>query len=482
VILHVANLRTKLAAGTDDERAWLAGYLSFEDASAKYRHLGNSDGRIHMFHELNATFPTGFVPLVRKAGAAAGYVVEILDTRTVPCPWDGLADLGWLRDYQLAGAHAVRDKGRGILWCPTGSGKTEVFAALTRALACRWLFVVHRTNLVDQAAERVELRTGERVGRIGEGAWTDFTQYRIVCATFQSLARGLAGGDPATRALLLGAEGLVVDEAHTTPAASFLKVVMSAPNAYYRVGLSGTPLARGDRRSVLAVAALGSVIYRIRTDTLVEAGVLARPTIRMIEVRQAVECPTWQGVYGAAIVRSTARNRALVDAVVRVPKPCLVFVKELAHGRALEKLLGRAGVNARFVWGTHPLDARKRMVRDLVAGRIDALVCSVIFQEGIDIPELRSVVIASAGKSAIAALQRIGRGMRVEKDAAGQVIKGTFEVVDVADVGCGCPKKARHTGCRWLEAHTAARLRAYVGEGHSVTREQPGLTLAGGAS
>jgi hypothetical protein len=58
--------------------------------------------------------------------------------------------------------------------------------------------------------------------------------------------------------------------------------------------------------------------------------------------------------------------------------------------------------------------------------------------------------------------------------------KTTFEVWDIADLGCGCPKNARHSGCRWLEGHTNARLKAYLSEGHSVTREQPVLALSPG--
>jgi hypothetical protein len=180
-------------------------------------------------------------------------------------------------------------------------------------------------------------------------------------------------------------------------------------------------------------------------------------------------------VYGESIVRSPKRNGLVAQQVQRAEKPCLVFVKEVAHGKLIEKALGRAGVQCRFVWGSHSTEHRARAVRDLVAGRIDVLICSVIFQEGENIPSLRSVVVASAGKSVIATLQRIGRGMRPTAD------KSTFEVYDFADRGCGCVKVAKamgagtigtHTGCRWLEKHTRGRLRAYTGEGHSTTVEQ----------
>lgn len=474
--LRMGNLQTLVVNATDDERSWLSEYLSFEDASARYRHLGKSDGRVQMFNLFSGTFPTGFVPMVEKAARAEGLTCTRMDKRVAPCAADPAADLTWLRDYQREAVDALVLRTRGILWLPTGAGKTEIAVALTRVFPVRWLFVVHRAGLAGQAADRYELRSpGLRAGRVGEGRWDVHPDDALVCATFQTLARGLETNDQRVLDLLASAKGIVIDECHTLPAGSFLRVAMNAHNAHWRVGLSGTPLARGDRRSTLAIAATGPVIYRLRTERLVDAGVLAKPTIKMVEVTQRSEKPTWQGAYRECVVRSVPRNRAVVACAKAAEKPCLVFVKEIAHGRLVTKALEREGMRAEFVWGDAFADRRKRLVHDLESGRLDVLVCSVVLQEGVDIPALRSVVVASGGQSIIATLQRIGRGMRVERDAAGAVLKDTFEVWDVYDAGCGCKGKT-HPGCRWLERHAQQRVRAYVSEGHTVTREQPVLS------
>lgn len=453
--LTLGNLNTKAANFAVGEREWLSGYLSFDNAQARYIKNLRGDGKIHMFNMFSDSFPTGFVPLVIDAAQREGFKVEILDRRRKPCEPDPQADLGWLRDYQTAAVAAVVDKTRGIIWISTGGGKTEVFAGLTQRLPCRWLFLVHRNTLVIQAAERVERRTGLRVGRIGEGRWEGFSDnVRVVCASFQTLyARKRSLG---TQDLLEAAEGLCCDESHCVPAESLYGVTMSTPNAYYRVGLSGTPLARGDRRSVLAIATLGKVIYRIKPDVLIEAGVLAKPRIRMIPIHQEADNPTWQGVYGELVVRSRQRNAAVVAAVKAAEKPCLVFVRELKHGRLLEQQLGKAGLSVSFVSGQHSTEWRASHLKRLERGHFDALLASVVLQEGVDIPDLRSVVVACGGASVIAALQRIGRGMRV---AAG---KSTFEVWDFADAGQN-----------WMERHARARRLAYSREGFQVTEETP---------
>ncbi len=475
--LAVENLHTTVVKAEEGEVRWLGDYLSFRDSSAFFKNKGRrgrpGSDKVHLFNAFNHTFPTGLLPLVVKAAPGEGYKVDIVDKRAPLPPRDLTANLGWLRDYQLNAIDAVAEKERGILWMPTGAGKTEVAAGLTLAFPVPWLFLVHRAGLMDQAARRYELRTKMKAGRIGEGEWST-GDGNLVCATFQTISTGLKKKDPRTLALLAGAQGVMFDEAHVLPAGSFYDVALSTPNARFRVGLSGTPLARGDNRSTMAIAAIGPVAYRIRTELLIERGVLARPTIHMVQVNERCEKATWQGVYGEAIVRSPYRNKLVIEAAKRAEKPGLLFVKEISHGKLLTKALLKSGIQADFVWGNHSTEYRNARIRDLVKGKLDILVCSVVFQEGIDIPELRSAVFASGGKSIIATLQRLGRGMRVERDASGKVLKSTFEAWDFADNGCGCTSYAKgdpHQGCKWLERHTRERMKAYSSEGHAVLKE-----------
>jgi superfamily II DNA or RNA helicase len=114
-------------------------------------------------------------------------------------------------------------------------------------------------------------------------------------------------------------------------------------------------------------------------------------------------------------------------------------------------MLRDTGINVELVDGKHATGARKTYIEALERGDLDVLICTVIFQEGVDIPDLQSVIIATGGASSIAAIQRMGRGMR---KVAG---KTTFEVWDIMD-----------TGDKWLEKHSRERGRAYLDEGHEV--------------
>ena len=121
------------------------------------------------------------------------------------------------------------------------------------------------------------------------------------------------------------------------------------------------------------------------------------------------------------------------------------------------RAFARVGIRAGYVHGAHTTEQREAAIAQLVDGRIDVLVCSVIFQEGVDIPALRSVVIAAGGQSSIAAIQRVGRGLR---KAEGKTSCVVWEVND--------------RGQRWLEAHARARRLAYQAEGYEVRVEHLG--------
>ena len=458
------NSFSKLINATEDERAWLTEYLTFE---GERKGMAAAKGMC-LFNMWSQTYPAGLDAMVAKAASADGIKVDFIDKREKPCLYEDEADLEWLRDYQHKAVIKVVDHKRGILSLPTAAGKTEIIVGLTRVLPCFWLALVHRSQLADDIAARYELRSpGLVAGRILEGRWDVPDDAQLVAATFQSLRAALKNKKKPARQkavvdLLERAQGLIVDEAHTLPAQTFYDTAMMMKNAYYRVGLSGTPLARHDKKDQYSLAALGPIIYRVKPKKLIGLGVLAKPTVRMVTCVQGSGRTTWPGVYGELVVHSTDRNGIIVRATQNATKPAFVFVEETDHGKALSKLLFRLGIQNEFVWGNHSVDYRKSLIRRMVQGHFDVIVCSKVFNEGIDVPELRSVVNAGGKKSVIATLQRLGRGMRIDRDKDGKVREGgdVFEVYDVLD-----------RGNSWLTAHATARRDAYLSQQYETIIE-----------
>lgn len=449
--IDVGNVRAQVVAPTPDERVWLSEFLTFMPESARY----TSEGPTRFFVWSTNTFPAGLVPLVKQHAEMRGFTVHVRPRTHAPCFLDEGADLGWLHPFQREAVHTLANAQRGILQVPTGGGKTEIAIGLTRVMPVRWIVLVHRAQLAEQMAERFERRTpGVRAGRFFEGTY-DVGDDVFMCTTFQSMARAIEHGNPHVRALIDRTEGVIVDEAHVAAAKVFGLVVNEMGNAYFRFGLSGTPLARGDDKNLITVATLGPVVYRVRARTLIDLGLMAEPDIRMLTCEQVYDrSVSWGSVYKRAVVHSRKRNDILALAARQCEKPALLFVKELAHGKRLLGELQRVGVRATFVWGAKDVASRQRAIRDLEAGRIEVIVCSVVFDTGIDIPDLRTVINGAGGDSMISALQRVGRGTRVTKD------KKRFSVVDIMD-----------EGERRLASHALHRRAAFLGEGYRVTVE-----------
>lgn len=248
-------------------------------------------------------------------------------------------------------------------------------------------------------------------------------------------------------------------------------MTQAAVNAYFRIGLSGTPLQRGDKRNVLAIGALGRIIYRIRAKTLIDEGVFAYPRMRFVECDQSSEIPgptkcltcksegevydlileerivcepckgtgyrppKYPVVYKHGIVESKIRERVCVQIAKRQAKPGMVFVEKLDHGKRLKRAFEKAGITVRFVWGAKKTEQRDRALHDLVRGHIDLLITTRIMQEGIDVPSLASTFNAAAMKSSIGVIQKLGRGARTTKT------KTEFEVWDVFDKGFASLRK-----------------------------------------
>jgi len=471
VLIAVENLRAKLLEASEADEKWLDKILSFKTKSYLANRYG--DGRVRLLDSRSKSFPAGLVGAVRKRAKKDGKRVELVDRRVAPTPSDPTALVDWLRDHQLGALAAAKKFNRGVFHHVTGSGKTEIMVGLTELYPTRWLILVHAKDLLHQTAERFRKRTGERVGIVGDGQMQ--LGKRITVAMFQSVHSGLTGQHKAAmRAFLDAQKGVLVDECHVVPAATYWQVMMALPNAYFRYGFSGTPFARGDQKSLYVVATLGPAIHRVSAEELVSKGLLAKPKIRLVPVKHDVDpsSKTWDQVYKSHIVRSRRRNKAIISAAQIAKKPCLLFVKALEHGRYLEKEIRAQGIDVEFIWGKHVTPERRAALRRLVHGDIDVLICNVIFQQGIDIPELQSVIIGSGGKSEIMVLQDTGRGMR-RHDASGAVMKDEFEVFDIQDRGCGCA--GRHNSCRWLEKHTKDRLRAYATEQYPVFVTNLGL-------
>lgn len=460
--------------------------LAIEQKGSHYNptvQQGLWDGRRHMFHKEGCTFPKGLAPRVKALLREAGYrVMRTRDQRArrhqdgVNSPHEGHEDANveleisddmltgiTLRDDQMRVIEAALESGCGLIHSATGGGKTAVAAAIIKALDDRrCLFLVHTRQLLRQAREAMARFFGtieEYIGVIGDGR---FDPKHITVSTVQSLTR-VQGAEKkrVVAKYLKTVELLILDETHHASAKSFYRLIQRI-DAPWRYGMSGTPFGLADGKGLMVEAAFGPVVARVTNEELIELGVNARPTIRMLEVSEPKleDGLDWQSVYKAGIVLNDVRN-AMVSreaaAFARQGWPTLILVREIWHGDRIAHDLNGLGVSHAFVHGRMPTDEVERQKARLVEGKIMVLIASPIFGEGVDLPAgdnfvgIKGLIIADGGQSVANVLQKIGRGLRKKQG------DNRLDVIDFADL--------TH---KWLSRHAQERLALYESEGFQV--------------
>lgn len=314
-----------------------------------------------------------------------------------------------LRPYQAKALDMLRQSlGKGnrkvVMQGATGFGKTLIAAKIVQgalAKGNRVIFAVPAISLVDQT---VRAFRAEGIGHIGvmqaDHQMTDRTA-PVQVASIQTLAKR----DVPNAAVIIW------DECHSRFAN--MEALMNSTKAVF-IGLSATPWAKGMGLvwDDLVVAATVSDLIRDDYLSKFEAYAPHVPDLSGVKVSKGeyVEKSLEEVMGGAKIVAdvvTTWLERA-------GGRPTLAFGCSCAHAKAMYQDFERAGVAAAYVdAGTDGVE-RELINQRFRAGEI-AVICSVrTMTTGVDLP-VSCIVDAAPTQSEMLHVQRIGRGLRINK-------------------------------------------------------------------
>jgi len=342
--------------------------------------------------------------------------------------------------------------GRFLLRDGTVTHNSEIACAVTKNLALPTLFLVERLELLHQIRARYAKRLGIPETEIGIIGDTSFQMRQwINAATPASLKNKLQ--DPEVVEMLNRTELLFFDECHHVASDTFFTVAEACP-AYYRFGLSGTPLDRGDGADMRLIAQTGPVLYNVPNKILVERGISVPPHVEMVKITQP-HLPARGLTYGQVEKLGVVQNETLNEAVITKAlehaadgKQILILVEKIEHGKTLRDLLKDASeVAHRFLSGKESTDKRRAGLESFKAGETRILIATTILDEGVDVPNIDVLILAGGGKAKIRLLQRVGRGLRRGEG------KVRLLVIDFANF--------TH---KWLLKHSLSRLQTYKSE------------------
>lgn len=423
--------------------------LSYVQSNSRYSFaykVGNWDGRVRLLNK-QLQFPAGLVEEVARVLAGFGKVPNIIDKRSGVksspiSDWKGHP----LRDYQQRAVERALEAGRGTMKMATGAGKTTVIAALCGAYSTHTVVYVVSLDLLTQVKETIEFCLGIPVGLVGGGNCD--IQEVTVCSVWSAAAAYNTKNDSDSeedvaedkwspsdeqkkniREMVEAARVVILDESQFAAAASIQAIMRNSKSAANRFGFSGTPW-RSDGADILLTAAFGNNIVDIRASDLIDLGWLVQPRIAFKDVPADFKLSKkWADVKKSYIIENETRNRLLVENTCKLldmdRKPLLLF-RDIKHGRILEEMLP-SGIRYEMVTGALSMDERERIKTQFRAGKLDLVLASSVFDQGIDLPALDALVLAGGGKSTAKALQRIGRVIRAAPGKTDALVMETWD-------------------------------------------------------
>lgn len=452
MLIQVGYAWARVKDASPEELDFLRTYLTFTSR----RHTG--EGTSASLLTPDGLFPAGLSDMVvrtlRERGTPAQRILRALPGVIVP---PEKVDLSVCWPHQRdAIMEVLQGRYRGVIQHATGTGKGTTISVLCKHIIGRVLVVVPSKQLLIEMCDRLA-KHGIKAGRVGDGR-RDLGPRVVVCIA--ASLKTLKKHD------LEGFVAVLVDEAHGVPSPTILEPLMRCVNAAIRLGFSGTPMERADKKSLYIVGVLGEVIHRFTPAKAVDRGIVARCRLRMVPLQHP--CHPANGRYDQwerrAIVRNRARNLLLARLVSNSESPRIVFVRTKEHQAVLAKLLG---VDCLTVNDETPSKQVKSILEAFKAGSVGTLISTPIFRQGVDIPEVNTVINGAGGKATIDVIQKVGRGSR--RFQADGSTKDEFRVYDIDDRGCGCG--GAHKSCIWLERHSEGRNAAYLKFGYAALSE-----------
>lgn len=321
-----------------------------------------------------------------------------------------------LRDYQEEARTAIAnewEKGvkKTLLVLPTGCGKTIVFSKVVEdrvKLGERVLILAHRSELLDQASDKLAKATGiftatEKAEQSCLNSW-----FRVVVGSVQTLQRPkrLAQFDKDYF------DTIVVDEAHHCISDSYQRVLEHFSNANV-LGVTATP-DRGDMRNLGSY--FESLAYEYTLPKAIKNGYLSPIKALTIPLELDLSAVSMQSGDFKASEVGTALDPYLEQIADEMLKYCadkktVVFLPLVKTSQKFRDILNEKGFKAAEVNGDSK--DRAEVLDDFSKGKYNVLCNSMLLTEGWDEPSVDCIVVLRPTKVRSLYSQMVGRGTRL---------------------------------------------------------------------
>lgn len=329
---------------------------------------------------------------------------------------------------KLDAERAVRGNMRNLVVAATGTGKTVIsaldykrFRRQHQDKPCRLLFVAHREEILRQSLYtfRAVLKDAN-FGELFVGNYKpesmDFLFVSIQTFNSQAFTEKTTSDYY---------DYIVVDEFHHAAAPTYQKLL-----SYYHpeilLGLTATP-ERMDGKSILTYFN-NRIAAEIRLPEAIDRKLLCpfqyfgvTDTIDLNDLKWSAggyDKTELSNIYTMSGFEANRRADLVISSLLKYVTDIdevkgLGFCVSVAHAEFMSDYFNQHGIPSMFLTGNSSDEERKQASKSIVSGKVRFIFVVDIYNEGVDIPEINTVLFLRPTESLTVFLQQLGRGLRL---------------------------------------------------------------------
>ncbi len=322
-----------------------------------------------------------------------------------------------LYPYQEEAVKQAKNGLYGILQSKAGSGKTQMGIALIKEFGRRTLWLTHTKDLLNQSKERAERYMDKDLigtiteGKVNIGKGVTFATVQTMCKLDLSQYKHYW-------------DVIICDECHrvagTPTALTQFSKVLNSLSARHKYGLSAT-VHRADGMIQATYALLGEVVYTVPDEAVADR--VMRVGIKPIStgVKIGMGCLNTDGTLNYTkligyLCEHNMRNHIIANHIVENwDKSCLILSDRLEHLETLMCILPK-NMHDKAVMISGKMTSKKgkaereQAIKEMREGKKKYLFATYsLAAEGMDIPNLERLFMASPVKDYARVTQSVGR-------------------------------------------------------------------------
>lgn len=409
---------------TEDANQYFTDKLTFDNPEYfkklnSGRWTGNTPQKISLIQRdgRNLIIPFGMLPDIFNKRRAFDWIYHSFgislgefDYKSTVKPFDYQEDA-------IIKALAAR---QGVIVAPCGAGKTQIGLEIAARIGGRTLWLTHTSDLLNQSMERAKSVFGLQANDYGTITAGKINIGNVITfATVQTMNR------VDLDKLKDKWDVVIVDECHhavgTPTQLMMFYHVISSLKARYKFGLTATP-KRSDGLSPCMFALLGPRICEIHRTAVEETTCPVKVKIRKTSYAPDMDrilMPDGTISYPRFIndvISNKERNEMIVEDVANSNGTCLVLTERIQHIETLQKMLEERGIKAISLSAAMTKKAKEERETAILALNsrcVKVLLATyALAKEGLDVPTLNNLIMATPQKNETVVTQSAGRVAR----------------------------------------------------------------------